>query len=159
MAYRAQACGRQRQDGLWEGWIEFKNSETGQTRPSARETTQPNLNDLWYWATGLTRVYLEGSLAKTLTPVRKVVDEPIGTARSAPRAAILDPFSVYQKRPDLLAQELTALRGWHLRQIIRDYQLVRKSDTDLSSLTESELASLIVRRVAAREVLLSGSRR
>ena len=25
--YEARACGRQREDGLWEGWIEFEYSE------------------------------------------------------------------------------------------------------------------------------------
>ena len=40
------------------------------------------------------------------------------------REPVLNPFSVYEKNPDLLAQELTALRGWHLRQIIRDFDLV-----------------------------------
>ena len=33
---------------------------------SPRETTQPNLTDLNYWATGLTPVYLEGALARAL---------------------------------------------------------------------------------------------
>ena len=40
------------------------------------------------------------------------------------REPVLNPFSVYEKNPDLLAQELTALRGWHLKQIIRDFDLV-----------------------------------
>ena len=60
--YQAKACGRERDDGLWEGWIEFENSESGAVLRSARETTQPNLADLKYWATGLTPVYLEGAL-------------------------------------------------------------------------------------------------
>src|SRR5262245_63471973 len=60
--------------------------------------------------------------------------------------AILDPFSVYDKSPDLLAQELTALRGWHLRQIIRDFDLAPDNGS-LERLTERELSSLIVQRV------------
>ena len=63
------------------------------------------------------------------------------------REPILDPFSVYEKSPDLLAQELTALRGWHLRQIIRDFDLVDESDVRLEALTEPELGSLIMQRV------------
>ena len=27
--YRARVCGRQRDDGLWEGWIEFESIATG----------------------------------------------------------------------------------------------------------------------------------
>jgi hypothetical protein len=59
----------------------------------------------------------------------------------------LNPFSVYEKSPDLLARELTALRAWHLRQIIRDYDLSRENDLPLEMLSEAELGSLIVERV------------
>jgi hypothetical protein len=53
---------------------------------------------------------------------------------------------VYEKSPDLLAQELTALRAWHLRQIIRDYDLGRESDP-LEMMSESQLGSLILERI------------
>jgi len=55
---------------------------------------------------------------------------------------------VYEKNPDLLAQELTALRGWHLKQIIRDYHLT-DDDVGLEDMSEPELGSLIMRRVRA----------
>jgi hypothetical protein len=54
---------------------------------------------------------------------------------------------VYDKSPDLLAQELTALRAWHLRQIIRDFDLVDERDVRLETMTEPELGSLILQRV------------
>jgi hypothetical protein len=54
---------------------------------------------------------------------------------------------VYEKNPDLLAQELTALRAWHLRQIIRDYDLVDENDVELEAMTEPELGTLIMQRV------------
>jgi hypothetical protein len=63
--YMAQAMGTQRTDGLWEGWIEFVPRD-GAVLRSPRETTQPNLTDLDYWATGLTAVYLEGALERAL---------------------------------------------------------------------------------------------
>ena len=47
-------------DGRWEGWIEFSDLDTGAVIRSGRETTQPTRDDAMYWATGLTRVYLEG---------------------------------------------------------------------------------------------------
>jgi hypothetical protein len=62
---------------------------------------------------------------------------------------VLNPFSVYEKNPDVLAQELTALRAWHLRQIIRDYSLVDESDVRIESMSEPELGSLIMQRVRA----------
>jgi hypothetical protein len=157
--YTAKACGRERDDRLWEGWIEFENTETGEVLRSYRETTQPNLTDLRYWATGLSPVYLDGALDRLLPrapgrqpspPSPPVFDGPAersDVGRSAPRDAILNPFSVYEKSPDLLAQELTALRGWHLRQIIREYDLSRETDEPLVALSDPELGSLIVERV------------
>ena len=64
--YVAEAWGREREDGLWEGWVEFEDSLTGKVLPSSRETTQPNLDDLRYWASGLSTVYLEGALNRIL---------------------------------------------------------------------------------------------
>jgi hypothetical protein len=160
--YRAKACGRQRDDRLWEGWLEFEREGTGDVLRSARETTQPNLQDLEYWATGLTSVYLEGALARILnvSPARPAephvtprFDGPAehrGPAQFTAPDAILDPFSVYDKSPDLLAQELTALRARHLRKIIKDYGLADDSDQPLEGLTEPELGSLIMQRVRER---------
>jgi hypothetical protein len=63
--YLAQAMGTPRADGLWEGWIEFV-PKGGAALQSPPETTQSNLTDLEYWATGLTPVYLEGALERAL---------------------------------------------------------------------------------------------
>ena len=159
--YRAKACGREREDGLWEGWIEFDDTRTGNVVRTIRETTQPNLPDLTYWATGLTPVYLDGALARAQTPQAPItsveVDPPRYDApamrrrpRSSGHESILNPFSVYEKSPDVLAQELSALRGWHLKQIIKDYDLADSRDAALDSMTEAELGSLILRRVRDR---------
>ena len=158
LLYTSTVCGRERDDGLWEGWIEFTNIETRKVVRSTRETTQPNFTDLKYWATGLTEVYLEGALDRTLRAPRVRESEPVpppvfdGPAERTPSRrtypdAILDPFSVYEKSPELLVNELTALRARHLRQIITEYDLAEPSDVPLESLTEPELGSLIVRRV------------
>lgn len=156
--YRAQACGRERETGQWEAWLEFEDIETGEVFRTQRETTQPNLKDATYWATGLTPVYLEGALDRILNPPKlrepEFVPPPFFDAPAPRRRAvvsnrepILDPFSVYEKNPDLLAQELTALHGRHLRQIIRDFELVDENDIQLELLSEPELGSLILRRV------------
>src|SRR4051794_29955514 len=65
--YTAQVCGRVRDDGIWEGWLEFVPHDGSAVLRSARETTQPKASDLEYWATGLTPVYLRGALERTLT--------------------------------------------------------------------------------------------
>jgi len=75
--YQAKACGRQQDNRLWEGWIEFERHDTGIVLRTARETTQPNLQDLEYWATGLTSVYLEGALARTQTAPPARPAEPL----------------------------------------------------------------------------------
>jgi hypothetical protein len=158
--YVAKACGREREDGLWEGWIEFEDAASGKVLRTVRETTQPNLADLKYWATGLSAVYLQGALDRILRapaprhypavepPRFEEPAEPRVPAGS-PKGSILDPFSVYDKSPTVLAQELTALRGWHLRQIIRDYHLVDEADLPLEAMSEPELGTLILQRVRA----------
>ena len=64
--YSARACGAALDNVLWEGWVEFVPIAGGPTLRSPRETTQPNLVDTRYWATGLTPVYLEGALMRAL---------------------------------------------------------------------------------------------
>ena len=159
--YRVHACGRERDNGQWEAWLEFEDLETGEIARSQRETTQPNHKDAVYWATGLTPVYLEGALDRILNPPRVREPEPLPpphfdgpaprtrakTSDFSDRESVLNPFSVYEKSPDLLAQELTALRGWHLRKIIRDFELIDERDVQLETLTEPELGSLILQRV------------
>src|SRR6476620_8749014 len=104
--YLARVCGAEAGDGHWHGWIEFTSVDDGEVIRSSRETTQPNREDTVYWATGLSRVFLEGSLRRTLNPrtrraapgpVRPRFDEPAPDAVEPPRPAesILDPFSVY----------------------------------------------------------------
>jgi hypothetical protein len=65
--YYAQAVGRQRDDNLWEGCLEFLPADIRrETIRSGRETTQPNRKTIEYWAQGLTRVYLLGALERAL---------------------------------------------------------------------------------------------
>ena len=66
--YTARACGRETDGGLWEGWLEFVPENGSPVLRSERETTQPNRTDAEYWATGLTPVYREGALRRTLEP-------------------------------------------------------------------------------------------
>ena len=66
-AYTARALGRKRADGLWSGYIEFRpRGRGGLPRRTAAETTQPNLDALRYWASGLELVYLEGALERAI---------------------------------------------------------------------------------------------
>lgn len=61
--YSARAIGAPR-DHVWEGFVEFIPLDGGPTLRTERETTQPNREDLFYWATGLEPVYLEGAFER-----------------------------------------------------------------------------------------------
>jgi hypothetical protein len=155
--YSAQVAGR-RAGHVWEGWIEFAALDGSDVRRSPRETTQPDREALTYWATGLSPTYLEGAFQRALEPRSRVVDAPPPDAWFdapaphpvadivSPDRAVLDPFSVGAKGEDLLRRELGALRGWHLRNIIRAYDLV-EADVDLEGMSEPALVELIVAAV------------
>jgi hypothetical protein len=85
--YFAQAAGRQREDGLWVGWLEFIGlDENARSICSERETTQPNRADLEYWSQGLSRVYLQGALARAgscAEPVQGEAPAPRESSRGA----------------------------------------------------------------------------
>lgn len=161
--WAARACGR-RGDGkmrhMWEGWIEFVSIDPDQ-RPvrSGRETTQPSREDVLYWATGLTHVYLTGALVRALQPplerpkarrTRPHFDGPAPSVvpASSPLAPhpILDPFAVYAQGEDILIRQLDALDTSHLRDIARAFELM---SADLAkSASRLDLAKAIV--MAAR---------
>jgi hypothetical protein len=157
--YAAHAAGRPREDGEWEGWIEFVPSPDGAPIRSPRETTQPNRKDLLYWATGLTPTYLEGALKRALdhdpstqpaTAQQPAFDAP-APARATPAPGelrprpVLNPFEVYSRSgEDILRQELTSLSVAHLRTIIAAHRMY--ADAPATS-DRSALAELIVAAV------------
>ena len=153
--YTARACGSEMPDGMWQGWIEFLSSE-GEPVRSSRETTQPNRQDTIYWATGLTPVFLEGCLTRTLKqPFRRVGQPSARPHFDGPAAAVvteelpavesvLDPFSVYRKGEGLLRRQLSALAGWHLVNIIRRYGLSRETPAKLNAHEQSQLIEMII---------------
>lgn len=159
--YRARACGREMNDGRWEGWIEFESLDDGTVVRSGRETTQPNRTDTAYWATGLTPVYLEGALDRALHPqtvAPVIIDDVPMFDGPAPRIeepiprseSVLNPFSVYRKGEALLRNQLSALAGWHLVNIIQAYDLSKLSSTALSGMNNQALIELIVAAVQER---------
>lgn len=150
--YTPVACGRQRHDGTWEGWLEFVPDDGSEVIRSSRETTQPNEADLEYWATGLTPVYLEGAMQRALTP--SVAPGPPRASRVAAGAPatepVLNPFSVYAKGEDLLRRQLGALSRRHLQAIMLAYDLVPTTGVELEAFTAPELIALIVVAVRSR---------
>ncbi len=159
--YIARACGAPMGDGMWQGWVEFLPTAGGEVLRSSRETTQPNRQDTLYWATGLTTVYLEGALERTLKPLERptpppiappVFEEPAPAFAAPPPAAegVLNPFSVYRKGEALLRDQLAALSPWHLVNIIRAYDLSDLSAAALAETPGPVLVELIVASVRAQ---------
>ncbi len=160
--YYASACGREGPDGQWEGWIEFASTARGDVLRSTRETSQPNRTDLAYWASGLSAVYLEGSLARTLSPrapvdrvapSRSAYDGPAEVRPSAshladapPPHAVLDPFAVFAQGEDILRRELHALNRDHLANIISAYGLGTPTAPTNAELEERILEGVRSRR-------------
>jgi len=177
--YRVRACGRQRDDGLWEGWVEFEPDDGSVPLRTPRETTQPTLAALDYWAAGLTSVYLEGALSRALDaeddvepqeiPEMPAYDEPAPSRRvrqaeavsdtaaasvlpdvPTPGEAVVDPFSLYARGEGVLRERLAALSALHLRMVVRAYDLAPGAEAALDLLNEPELIAVIVTGVRAR---------
>jgi hypothetical protein len=149
--YHAHASARPRDDGLWEGWLEFVPFDGSGPVETARETTQPNRNDIMYWATGLTTTYIEGALERVLTPapvpaVSDVAEQAIFP--SPAEHAVLNPFEVYKEGDDVLRGQLNALDDARLRSIIREYALADFKTANAA--TRPELISLIMLGVEKR---------
>ena len=159
--YRARACGGEMDGGLWESWIEFVPVGAGKALRSRRETTQPNRTDAAYWATGLSGVYLEGAFDRALNPLVVAVPPPpeppaydgpappyeIEVPVKVKAAAVLDPFSVFEKGEELLRRELGALSPWHLVNIVEPYELSAEDPDVLGRLSRQTLVELIVSAV------------
>lgn len=176
VVYQVHAAGRPRQDGTWEGWIEFEPHDGSTPLHTPRETTQPSLAALEYWAAGLTPVYLDGALARavdahSVTVATELVETPAydapaparGTREEAPEPlrpepepiapladAVLDPFAVYARGEPALRERLGALGGRHLRGILVAYGFVEATDVSLRTLSNDALIELIVVGVRSR---------
>lgn len=87
--FTPRVCTRRRDDGLWEGWVEFIPADTDERDPlrTGRETEQPNRDDVAYWAGGLTAVYLQGALDRALALARRP-----GPPNLAPRHVDARPY-------------------------------------------------------------------
>lgn len=165
--YLARACGAEMPDGMWQGWVEFLPVSDARPLRTGRETTQPNRQSTVYWATGLTGVYLEGALRRALNPhVREpepeipppVFDEPADLYPPAAHTpeSVLNPFAVYRHGEAHLRGQLSALSGWHLANIIRDYGLSDRTAAELDTLPDPALIDIIVSAVRAAGMVRTG---
>lgn len=160
--WAARACGRPGPGNMWDGWIEFVPLDLEQ-KPvrSRRETTQPSREDLLYWATGLTTIYLRGALNRALEPpfvrptprrVKPHFEGPAPSVVAPPPSSsgvhpILDPFDVFAQGESVLISQLDALGTQHLRDIVRAYELMPTPQA--ASAKRLDLAAAIVNAARA----------
>ena len=165
--YFAEAVGKQVAGGLWEGWLEFiPTTEDGEVLSSGRETTQPNRTNLEYWAQGLTKVYLEGALARaifretggeTSAPSESDFEGALSSSSGPPQPCrapvsprpILDPFAVYAQGEQILRSELNALSRDHLEAIAKAYGLGAKTTNPQTHPPTAEIVETIIEGVRA----------
>jgi hypothetical protein len=141
-----RVCGHAREDGLWEGWIEFDAaSEAAEPLCTSRESVQPNRDDLAYWAKGLSQTYLEGALARAVGPIHVATRS---TTQTAPPRAVLNPFDVWAQGEDVLVRQLGALSSAHLREIALAYRLATGDAVDAA--TDESLVPIILDGVKSR---------
>ena len=78
--FHARAMARERDDGSWEGWLEFvpDDAEASIGYITPIETHQRDRVTMERWASGLTHVYAEGALARAqIQQAATAVPEPL----------------------------------------------------------------------------------
>jgi hypothetical protein len=160
--YTAHACGRQRPDGTWAGWIELVSLDGAGVLRTPHETTQPVLVELINWAGGVTSAHLQAALERaihaarrfafTRSPTQSFYDRPSSPEQSVTgeTAPVPDPFLAYAKGENVLRQQLAEVPSSLLRAMIIAYDFADPSDRDLHALTHVELIELIVGAIRTR---------
>lgn len=65
--YRPSVYACPRTDGTWVAWLVFTDESTSEMRNTDMESTQPTLDAVRYWASGLEPIYLEGAFDRART--------------------------------------------------------------------------------------------
>jgi hypothetical protein len=62
--YLVRILGQGRADGTWIGWVEFVAADGSAVLRTGSETSQSNLEQVAYWASGLEALYFEGAFRR-----------------------------------------------------------------------------------------------
>lgn len=138
----ASACTRQRERGRWEVWFQFEPIGGGPVARTGVETTQPDREAVSCWALGISRVYLEGALARATDNDAAVEPARVLIATHEEHEPVLDPVEVVAGGEEHLRLRLEALSVAHLRDIARAQRIV--SAAALAVSTKAELVAAIV---------------
>lgn len=103
--HTAHAYASQQAEGTWAGWLVFFPLTGGRALPTDRETTQPNVDAVTYWASGLSPIYLEGALRRAIALSPEVQRERIARAAEREEAAARAEAAAHEQR----ARELRAV--------------------------------------------------
>lgn len=146
--YTARACTCRRARGDWDVWFELEPVGGGPVLRTTPETTQPDREAAARWARGISRVYLEGALARA--SASKSAVEPPRRMSEGPREreAVLDPLEVIAGGEEHLRHRLEALSTEHLRDVARAERTV--SPGELQRAVKDELVAAIVAQARER---------
>jgi hypothetical protein len=90
--FHVRVMARERNDGSWEGWLEFVPADNDSCRyVTPIETRQHDRVTMERWASGLTVVYADGALARARTP-------PTATAESDQLLALQELIEALDRR-------------------------------------------------------------
>ena len=96
--FRPRVYGDRQPDGSWDGWLVFFPLDGGPAIASDRETVQRTFDALGLWATGLTRTYLDGALARAIM----LAEQPAAIAELP--IAEYEALDDAERREDLVAE-------------------------------------------------------
>ena len=157
--YFARAVGRQADDNMWEGWVEFIPVDGGSdVLVSGIESTAARTPAPYLLGNRFDPCVSRGRVSPARRPLTvrvPVIDEPVSDRPAARRVVVqrvipkpepvLDPFEIGERNLDILRQELTALNRPRLLNIISAYDMA--GDADVTRMSDAELIGLIVAAV------------
>jgi hypothetical protein len=140
--HTARACARERRGGRWEVWLELEPVGGGPVARTHLETTQPDRDAATRWACGVSRVYLQGALARVSSMARTVEPTPALCVAREEHDAVLDPVEVIASGEEHLRCRLGALSTARLRDVARLQRTL--SAVALERSTKRELVAAII---------------
>ncbi len=98
-SYVVYLYGRSRPADTWQGWLVFERVSDRRRFSTRVETTQPNVEAVVYWGTGLEATYFDGALrralqpakaAGTVRPIEPVVGVGVDSAERSKRVSLIE---------------------------------------------------------------------
>ena len=134
-------------DGRWAAWLEFVPLDDTEPLLTDTETYQASREDVTYWASTLSEVFVQGAFARAKAETefleRRAVATPTHPLVALDTPSALDPFAVFRLGKAMLQSRLLPLTRTELLTIISDYDL-NPAQLSLARLTTAQLVTFIV---------------